>query len=128
MIFFVPAYEPVMVQQPPAPPSFSLPARGRTTVKFKVTCAQPCDVTANLTVDRPTAKALGLGKVLIAGSLTTHVDAGRTSLTLKLKSKARKALLNGPTERTYRARLKATATYGPGTAPVSRSRQLTLKQ
>jgi hypothetical protein len=121
---------PTPTPTPPAvsPPSFSLPARGRTTVKFKVTCAAPCDVTAKLTVDRPTAKKLGLGKVLTAGSLSTRVDAGKTTLTLKLKSKARKALLKGPKARTYRARLKATASYGPGTRPVSRSRQLTLKR
>jgi len=121
---------PTPTPTPPAvsPPSFSLSARGRTTVKFKVTCAAPCDVTAKLTVDRPTAKRLGLGKVLTAGSLSTRVNAGRTTLTLKLKSKARKALLKGSKKRTYRARLKATASYGPGTAPVSRSRQLTLKR
>jgi hypothetical protein len=89
---------PVVVTQPPVPtppapvptpvpppPSFSLPASGRTTVKFKVTCAADCRVTAKLTVDRPTAKRLGLGRVLTAGSLTATVKAGKKrTLTLKL--------------------------------------------
>ena len=49
-------------------------------MKFKVTCAAVCDVTAKLTVDRPTAKKLGLGKDLTAGSLTQRgVKAGKTS-------------------------------------------------
>ena len=39
-----------------------VPGDGRTTVKFKVTCAAVCAVTAKLTVDRPTAKQLGLGR------------------------------------------------------------------
>jgi hypothetical protein len=112
-----------------APPAFSFPSHGRTTVKFKVTCAAVCDVTAKLTVDRPTAKKLGLGRNLTAGSLTQRgVKAGKTELTLKLKSKAKKALLKGPKKRTYRGRIKATATYGPGTAPASRSAQVTLKR
>jgi extracellular elastinolytic metalloproteinase len=131
----------VPVQPPPTPtptptplptvsaPTFSFPTRGRTTVKFKVTCAVVCDVTAKLTVDRPTAKKLGLGKNLTAASLTqTGVKAGKTELTLKLKSKAKKALLKGPKKRTYRSRIKATATYGAGSAPVSRSAQVTLKR
>ena len=72
----------------------------------------PCDVTAKLTVDRPTAKKLGLGKNLTAGSLTKKgVKAGRTELTLRLKSKAKKALQKGPKSRTYRARIKVTASY-----------------
>jgi hypothetical protein len=104
-----------------------LPARGKTTVKFKVTCALNCKVTAKLTVDRPTAKRLGLGRVLTAGSLTASVKAGKKTLTLKLKSKARRALLKGSKKRSYRARLKVTAAY-PATAPISRSRQLTLKR
>jgi len=111
----------------PAAPTFSLPASGKTTVKFSVTCALACAVTAELTVDRPTAKRLGLGKSLIAGSLKASVKAGKTTLTLKLKSKAKKALLKGPKKRTYRARLKATAAY-PATTPTTRSRQLTLKR
>ncbi|HEY6891418.1 MAG TPA: M36 family metallopeptidase [Solirubrobacter sp.] len=111
-----------------APPAFSFPAHGRTTVKFKVTCAAICDVTAKLTVDRPTAKKLGLGRNLTAGTLTaTGVKAGKTNLTLKLKAKAKKALLKGPKTRTYRSRIKATATYA-GSAPTSRSAQVTLKR
>jgi hypothetical protein len=91
--------------------------------KFKVTCAADCRVT----VDRPTAKRLGLGRVLTAGSLTATVKAGRKTLTLKLKSKARRALLRGSKKARYRARLKVTAAYA-GQAPVSRSRQLALKR
>ncbi len=93
---------------PLAPPSFSLPASGKTTVKFKVTCAADCRVTAKLTVDRPTAKRLRLGRVLTAGSLTASVKAGKKTLTLKLKSKARRALLKGSKKARYRARLKVT--------------------
>jgi extracellular elastinolytic metalloproteinase len=112
---------------PIAAPSFVLPASGKTTVKFKVTCAADCKVTAKLTVDRPTAKRLGLGRVLTAGSLTATVKAGKKTLTLKLASKARRALLKGSKKARYRARLKATAAY-TAKAPVSRSRQLTLKR
>jgi hypothetical protein len=125
-----------VIQPPPTPtpdpasepPRFVFPQRGRTTVKFKVTCAAPCSVTAILTVDRPTAKALGLGRNLTAGSLSTSVGTGRTELTLKLKSKAKKALLTGPKDRTYRARIKATASYDAGSTPTSRSAQVTLKR
>ena len=137
---------PVVAVQPPPPPppppspspsptptvsapTFSFPSHGRTTVKFKVTCAAVCDVTAKLTVDRPTAKKLGLGKKLTAGSLTKrHVKEGKTELTLKLVSKAKKALSKGPKKRTYRSRIKASATYGAGKAPASRSAQVTLKR
>jgi hypothetical protein len=122
-----PAPTPVPTPVPPAPPSFSLPASGKTTVKFKVTCAADCRVTAKLTVDRPTAKRLGLGRVLTAGTLTTSVKAGKKTLTLKLKSKARRALLKGSKKARYRARIKVTGAYA-ATAPVSRSRQLTLKR
>lgn len=112
----------------PEPPTFSFPQRGRTAVKFKVTCAAVCDVDAILTVDRPTAKLLGLGKDLTAGSLTQPgVPVGRTELTLKLKSKAAKALVTGPKNVSYRARIKATGTYA-GATPVSRSTQVTLKR
>jgi len=100
---------------------------GKTTVKFKVVCGQPCDVTAELTVDRPTARKLGLGKKLVAGTLSqTGIPAGRTELTLKLKSKAKKALQKGPKTASYRARIKAKGNYA-GTPPVSRSAQVTLK-
>jgi hypothetical protein len=112
----------------PEPPGFVFPQRGKTTVKFKVVCAQVCDVRATLTVDRPTAKKLGLGKKLTAGTLTQKgVKAGRTELTLRLNKKAKKALQKGPKSRTYRARIKATANYA-GAAPVSRSAQVTLKR
>ena len=97
-------------------------------MQFKVTCAADCKVTAKLTVDRPTAKRLGLGKVLTAGSLTTTVKAGKKTLTLKLKSKARKALLKGSKKARYRARLKVTGGLRGRRSPVSRSRQLTLKR
>jgi hypothetical protein len=118
---------PVPTPIPIAPPSFSLPTTGKTTVPFKVTCAADCTVTAKLTVDRPTAKRLGLGKVLTAGSLTATVKAGKKTLTVKLKSKARKALLKGSKKSRYRARLKVTGAYA-ATPPVSRSGQLTLKR
>jgi hypothetical protein len=118
---------PAPTPDPPEPPGFVFPQRGKTTVKFKVTCAEPCDVTAELTVDRPTAKRLGLGKKLVAGSLTqTGVPAGRTELTLRLKSKAKKALQKAPKTASFRARIKAKANYA-GTPPVSRSAQVTLK-
>ncbi len=58
---------PAAQPTPPAAPAFSLPARGKTTVKFSVTCALDCAVTAKLTVDRPTAKRLGLGKIADRG-------------------------------------------------------------
>jgi hypothetical protein len=118
---------PAPTPEPPEPPGFVFPQHGKTTVKFKVICAQACDVTAELTVDRPTAKKLGLGKKLVAGTLTqAGVPAGRTELTLRLKSKAKKALEKAPKTASFRARIKAKANYA-GTAPVSRSAQLTLK-
>jgi hypothetical protein len=118
---------PAPTPDAPEPPGFVFPQRGKTTVKFKVICAQPCDVTAELTVDRPTAKKLGLGKKLVAGSLTrTGVAAGRTELTLQLESKAKKALQKAPKTASFRARIKAKANYA-GTPAVSRSAQVTLK-
>jgi hypothetical protein len=113
--------------QDPEPPGFTFPQRGKTTVKFKVTCAQPCDVTAELKVDRPTAKKLGLGKKLVAGTFSqTGIPAGKTPLTLKLKKKAVKALKKLPKGTSLRARITAKGNYA-GTAPVSRSAQVTLR-
>jgi hypothetical protein len=121
------AQVPTPTPEPPEPPHFVFPQRGKTTVKFKVVCAQPCDVTAELTVDRPTAKKLGLGKKLVAGTLTqTGIPAGRTELTLRLKNKAKKALKKAPKSASFRARIKAKANYA-GQPQTSRSAQVTLK-
>jgi hypothetical protein len=122
-----PTPTPAPTPDPSEPPGFVFPQRGKTTVKFKVICGQPCDVTAELTVDRPTAKKLGLGKKLVAGTLTqTGIPAGRTELTLKLKSKAKKALKKAPKTASFRARIKAKANYA-GQPQTSRSAQVTLK-
>ena len=123
----LPPPPPAWFQEPPAPPKFSLPARGRTTIKFKVDCAAECAVVATFNVDRPTAKALGLGRKLTAGSLETTVGPGKAPLTLRLVKKAKKALLAGPKEKSYLGRLKVTATYA-GAAPVSASRQVRLRR
>jgi hypothetical protein len=109
------------------PPSFELPLRGRTTVKFKVKCAVECAVVAALTVDRPTAKRLGMGSKLTIGGLIQTAGAGKTTLTLGLAAKAKKALLTGSKTARYRGRLKVTASYPDGTT-ASNSRQLTLKR
>jgi hypothetical protein len=122
-----PTPTPSPTPDPSQPPGFVFPLRGKTTVKFKVICGQVCSVTADLTVDRPTAKKLGLGKKLVAGTVTqTGVPAGRTEITLRLKSKAKKALQKAPKTASFRARIKAKANYA-GQAPVSRSAQVTLK-
>ena len=76
MVWSLPAQDPL------DPPSFELPLRGKTTVKFKVTCAAECAVVAALTVDRPTAKRLGMGKDLTAGALTATLEAGKKTVTL----------------------------------------------
>jgi hypothetical protein len=126
LLALAPAAQAVPLQDP-EPPGFTFPHRGKTTVKFKVTCAQPCDVTAELTVDRPTAKKLGLGKKLVAGTFSqTGIPAGKTPLTLKLKKKAVKALKKLPKETSLRARITAKGNY-PGVAPVTRSAQVTIK-
>ena len=64
--------------------------RASATVRFKVRCAVACRVTAKLTVDRPTARRLGLGRKLTVVSLNRRAKAGTTTLTLRLPSKARK--------------------------------------
>ena len=74
---------------PPAPPagrrprwrapSFTLPASAKRTVRFKVRCAVACRVTARLTVDRPTARRLGLGRKLTVVSLSRRAKAGTTT-------------------------------------------------
>jgi hypothetical protein len=85
-------------------------------------------VRAKLTVDRRTARKLGLGRKLTAGSLTRrNVKQGRTTLTLRLSSKARKALQRGPRSRRYVARLKVTVGYR-GMKPSSRSAHVTLRR
>ena len=104
----------------PRAPSFTLPASGKRTVRFKVRCAVACRVSARLTVDRPTARRLGLGRKLTVVSLSRRAKAGTTTYTLRLPSKARKL-------RSFRARLKVTATYA-GAKAVSRSRQLTVER
>ena len=64
----------------------------------------------------------------MAGTLTqTGIPAGRTELTLKLKSKAKKALQKGPKTASYRARIKAKGELRRRPPPVSRSAQVTLE-
>jgi hypothetical protein len=86
-------------------------------------------VTAKLTVDRPTAKRLRLGRSRTAGSLRgKHVKPGRAaSVTLKLKRKAARAIRHGSKKRRYRARLKVTAKYA-GAKAVLRSTRVTLRR
>ena len=108
----------------PAAPSFVLPASGKRTARLKVSCAAPCRLTAALTVDRATARRLGLGRKLTAATLTRNLKAGTTTITLKLSSAAARALQQGK-PRSFRARLKVSANYA-GAKPVSRSRQLTI--
>ena len=122
-----PTPTPSPTPDPSEPPGFVFPQRGKTTVKFKVICGQPCDVSAERTVDRPTAKKLGLGKKLVAGTLSpTSIPAGRSELTLRLKNKAKKALKKAPKSASFRARIKAKANYA-GQPQTSRSAQVTLK-
>jgi hypothetical protein len=105
----------------------SLPSSGRSTLTFSVTCYAACTVGAKLTVDRTSARRLGLGRSLVAGSLTKKTTrTRRTTYTLKLKRTAGRALLRG--KRTYRARLRVTATYGSSkSAAATKSRQVRLK-
>ena len=122
----VPPAPPGPPPAPPGPPatprvpSFTLPASAKRRVRLKVRCAVACRVTARLTVDRPTARRLGLGRKLTVVSLNRRLKAGTTTLTMRLPSKSRRL-------RSYRARLKVTATY-PGAKAVSRSRQLTIRR
>jgi len=87
------------------------------------------DQWASFRLDRVEGKFPDTEKIAegAAGTLSqTGIPAGRTELTLKLKSKAKKALQKGPKTASYRARIKAKGNYA-GTPPVSRSAQVTLK-
>ena len=81
-----PAPSPASPGPSPAPPaaprapSFTLPASGTRTVRFKVRCAVACRCPARLTVDRRTARRLGLGRRLTVVSLSRRAKAGTTTL------------------------------------------------
>ena len=118
---------------PTATPGPSLAARasrcrhrasGRSASKVTLRRALPRDREP----DRrpPDGAPAGLGRKLTAATLTRNLKAGTTTITLKLSSAAARALQRGK-PRSFRARLKVTATYA-GAKPVSRSRQLTLKR
>ncbi|HEX6023317.1 MAG TPA: hypothetical protein VFZ00_15075, partial [Solirubrobacter sp.] len=123
----IPTPEPT-VTPPPARPSLTLPKSAkRSGVRFKVNCRADCRVTAQLVVAKSVAKRLGLGRSRVAGTLTRSVKAGRaTTLTLKLKSKAAKALRTNKV-RSFRGTLRVGAAYA-GASTVSRSRVITVKR
>ena len=115
----IPATPPPPAVQPLARPTFSLPSSGKRSVRFKVTCAADCRVTAKLVVSAAVAKRLGLGRSRTAGTLTRSVKRGTTTLTLKLSSKVRR--------RAFRGTLRVSAAYAR-TAAVRRSRSLAIKR
>ena len=115
----IPATPPPPAVQPLARPTFSLPSSGKRSVRFKLTCAADCRVTAKLVVSAAVAKRLGLGRSRTVGTLTRSVKRGTTTLTLKLSSKVRR--------RAFRATLRVSAAY-PRTAAVQRSRSLAIKR
>ncbi len=115
----VPATLPPAAVQPLARPMFSLPASGKRSVRFKVTCAADCRVTAKLVVSAAVAKRLGLGRSRTAGTLTRSIKRGSVTLTLRLNSKVRR--------RAFRATLRVSAAY-PRTAAVRRSRSLAIRR
>lgn len=84
-------------------------------------------MTATFSVDRPTAKALGLGRDLTAGTLATTLPPGTSNATLRLVAKAKRALLAGPKSRTYVGRLKVAAAYA-SEPPSLASRQVRLRR
>ncbi len=114
------------VTPPPARPSFTLPKSAkRSGVRFKVNCRADCRVTARLVVARSVARRLGLGRSRVAGRLTRNVKGGTRTLTLKLNSKASRALRRKV--RSFRGTLRVSAAYA-GVPAVSRSRAVTVKR
>jgi hypothetical protein len=75
-------------------------------------------------VSRSTARRLGLGRSRVAGTLTRNARGGRTTFTLKLNSKARRAMRK---LRSFRATLRVSAAYS-GVTPAARSRTVTIRR
>jgi hypothetical protein len=107
-------------------PRFTLPSSGKRSVRFKVDCRADCRVTARLVVTRSVARRLGLGRSRTAGKVTRSVKAGTRTLTLKLNSKAARALRTRKV-RSFRGTLRVSAAYA-GVAAESRSRKLTIRR
>jgi hypothetical protein len=76
--------------------SFPRQRLGRLSSKgiaVKVDASEPATLALELSIDKKTAKALGLGRRAMAvGTLSTHVAAGPRTLYVKLASKTRNAL------------------------------------
>jgi hypothetical protein len=130
-----PTPEPTVVAPPgpvdptPGPtvvprPSLTLPSSGRRSARFSVDCRAACRVIARLEVNASTARRLGLGRSRVAGTLTRNASTGRTTLTLKLNSKATRAMRK---LRSFRATLRVSVAYS-GAAPVAQSRSVTVRR
>ena len=114
------------VAPPPqlARPTLTLPSSGRRAARFSVLCSAACRVSARLEVSASTARRLGLGRSRVAGTVTRNAQTGRTTFTLKLNSKAARAMRK---LRSFRATLRVSAAYS-GTAPVAGSRTVTIRR
>jgi hypothetical protein len=85
----LPAPAPTTTPAPTtARPKFTLGTSGKRAISVKATCPRACAVTASLTVDAKTARRLALGKSRTAGSLKRTLEAGTTTFTVKLGTRA----------------------------------------
>ncbi len=121
-----PAPPPPPDPPPPSPPRIAAPVvelptsgtRGR--LSLRVTCGVACSGTAKLTVDRRTARKLGLGRTrTVATARVRLTAAGTKRVTVRLTAKARRALERRRV-RTLRGRLAVAVTDTGGRSANAR--------
>jgi hypothetical protein len=87
-------------------PRITLPSSGSNgAARFRVTCEVRCTATAKLLLSKRLARALGLKSRTVGSVRRTLAQAGSRRLTIKLSSKAKRAL-----RRHHRDRVRATLT------------------
>jgi Zn-dependent metalloprotease len=111
---------------PKAKPSLLLPSTGtRGRVRFKVTCRDPCRLTATLTVDRATRRKRHLLSTIV-GKLAPRTVSGTRTLSVTLTRSARTALRRRHVRRVH-VTLRAGATVAGGGPNATATRRIRLQ-
>ena len=93
---------------------------------FTVRCFSACRVTAKVTLDRKTARKLGLKVRTVSSGIRTIRPSKSTSVTIRLTSKVRRAMRRHRVKRLV-GTLRVTATYADGRRTVA-SRKVSVRR
>jgi extracellular elastinolytic metalloproteinase len=93
---------------------------------FTVRCFSACRVTAKVTIDRKTAKRLGLRLRTVSTGIRTIQPSKTTSVTIRLTSKVKRAMRRHRVKR-LTGTLRVTATYSDGRRTVA-SRKVSVRR